>query len=98
MAIFDQQVTQWLDITLSEPMKRAGKRARDDHDSGVEDGSTSTSPRHDVRNTKKRAKREPQAATVGRRFACPFHSNNPAKYKAVKTCCGPGWTDIHRVK
>lgn len=98
MALFDQEITQWLDKSFSEPMKRVDKRARDDHDSGVEDGSTSPSPKQDVRNTKKRARREPRAATTGPHFACPFYSHDPAKYKAVKTCCGPGWTNVHRLK
>ncbi|KAK4213631.1 hypothetical protein QBC37DRAFT_170889 [Rhypophila decipiens] len=31
-------------------------------------------------------------------FACPFYAHDPAKYKSVKTCCGPGWNNTHRVK
>lgn len=34
----------------------------------------------------------------GRKFACPFCQHNPAKYRTVKTCCGPGWDSVHRVK
>ena len=34
----------------------------------------------------------------GRKFACPFCRHDPAKYRSVKTCCGPGWDDVHRVK
>jgi hypothetical protein len=36
--------------------------------------------------------------TDGRKFACPFARHDPAKYGSVKTCCGPGWEDVHRVK
>ncbi|KAH6621498.1 hypothetical protein B0J18DRAFT_411241 [Chaetomium sp. MPI-SDFR-AT-0129] len=32
------------------------------------------------------------------RFACPFAKHDPAKHRHVKTCCGPGWEDAHRVK
>lgn len=31
-------------------------------------------------------------------FACPFYANNPGKYEAARTCCGPGWPTAHRVK
>ncbi|KAL2128500.1 hypothetical protein VTI74DRAFT_9100 [Chaetomium olivicolor] len=34
----------------------------------------------------------------GRKFACPFCKHDPVKYRSVKTCCGPGWDDVHRVK
>ncbi|KAK3344921.1 hypothetical protein B0H65DRAFT_573451, partial [Neurospora tetraspora] len=34
----------------------------------------------------------------GRKFACPFCQHNPARYRTVKTCCGPGWDSVHRVK
>lgn len=32
------------------------------------------------------------------RFACPFAKHDPVKHRHVKTCCGPGWEDAHRVK
>jgi hypothetical protein len=34
----------------------------------------------------------------GKKFACPFCKHDPGKYRSVKTCCGPGWDDVHRVK
>jgi len=34
----------------------------------------------------------------GKKLACPFARHDPARYKSVKTCCGPGWADVHRVK
>jgi hypothetical protein len=34
----------------------------------------------------------------GRKFACPFCRHDPGRYRNVKTCCGPGWDDVHRVK
>ena len=36
------------------------------------------------------------------RFACPFHKFDPATYgihdSRWRTCVGPGWTSVHRVK
>lgn len=46
----------------------------------------------------KRVKRESKQVENGRKFACPFSKHDPAKYRNVKTCCGPGWNDVHRVK
>jgi len=34
----------------------------------------------------------------GKKFACPFYKHEPAKYRRTKTCCGPGWDDVHRAK
>lgn len=33
-----------------------------------------------------------------RRFACPYYKNNPGKFRQKRTCCGPGWPTVHRVK
>ncbi|KAF5645089.1 hypothetical protein F52700_2289 [Fusarium sp. NRRL 52700] len=32
------------------------------------------------------------------KFACPYSKYNLAKYKDWRTCLGPGWNDVHRVK
>jgi len=45
----------------------------------------------------KRARRD-HHNDMGLRFACPFAKHAPGKYQKVKTCCGPGWQDVHRVK
>lgn len=31
-------------------------------------------------------------------FACPFAKHDPRIYMKKRTCCGPGWADIGRVK
>lgn len=38
----------------------------------------------------------PKAAE--KRFACPYYKNNPGKFRQKRTCCGPGWPTVHRVK
>lgn len=99
MALFQSKLNVCLDNSASAaPVKqRPAKRARDEDDGG---GSSSTSkPQSSETSTratrKKRVKRD-EADVV--RYACPFCKHNPAKYKHVKTCCGPGWEDVHRVK
>ncbi|KAK3304669.1 uncharacterized protein B0T15DRAFT_250475 [Chaetomium strumarium] len=87
--------------------RRRAKRARDCDDgdddareegnaAAVRDAATGTGTGTGVaaRAKKKRAIREGN----GRKFACPFCKHDPVKYRNIKTCCGPGWEDVHRVK
>ncbi|CZR33956.1 uncharacterized protein FPRO_01504 [Fusarium proliferatum ET1] len=32
------------------------------------------------------------------RFACPYHQRDPKRFGTERTCCGPGWLEIGRVK
>lgn len=44
-------------------------------------------------------KRKSSNLVVGdRRFACPFFKHNPALYKDRRSCPGPGFKSVHRVK
>lgn len=36
--------------------------------------------------------------TTDKKFACPYYKNNPLKFRHKRTCCGPGWPTVHRVK
>jgi hypothetical protein len=36
--------------------------------------------------------------TESSKFACPYFKYDTHKYKNWKTCPGPGWNDVHRVK
>ena len=92
MALFQQSLDRCLDNTVSAPANRRAKRARDDEESAVEQRGLEETGLRTTR--KKRVKRD----TSGRKYACPFSKHDPGKYKNVKTCCGPGWDDVHRVK
>ena len=102
MAVFQQNLDRCFANNVSAPdgggcAKRRPKRARDDDESvgsavgvagvGVENREVKT-------GRKKRVKHE----SGERMFACPFSKHDPVKYRNVKTCCGPGWKDVHRVK
>ena len=69
--------------------RRRVKRGREDD---VENG-----PRAAGGEKTKKKKMNPKEANE-KTFACPFCKHDPAKYKKTKTCCGPGWEDVHRVK
>ena len=32
------------------------------------------------------------------KLACPFFKHNKHRYRMSRTCCGPGWDEIHRLK
>ena len=34
----------------------------------------------------------------GPRFACPFYKHDPNRYRYRRTCPGPGWPTVHRMK
>ncbi|KAL2024336.1 hypothetical protein VTK56DRAFT_8818 [Thermocarpiscus australiensis] len=89
MALFQQSLDRCLDNSVSAPGKR--RRALDDEDSGPDHRG---SDEGGARGRKKRVKQE----ASGPLFACPFCKHDPAKYKSVRTCLGPGWVNVHRVK
>lgn len=35
---------------------------------------------------------------LGRKFACPYFKREPRKHRKHRSCVGPGWTTVHRVK
>ena len=35
---------------------------------------------------------------AGPRFACPFFKHDPNRYRHRRTCGGPGWPTVHRMK
>lgn len=37
------------------------------------------------------------AQELGPRFACPYYQRNPQKHRS-RSCAGPGWITVHRVK
>lgn len=32
------------------------------------------------------------------KYACPYYKFDPERFKQHRTCCGPGWAEVHRVK
>ncbi|KAL2197080.1 hypothetical protein P885DRAFT_68963 [Corynascus similis CBS 632.67] len=74
--------------------RRRVKRVRED-DADEDGGHRGTSGAGPEKAKKKKV--NPKEGN-GKKFACPFCKNDPAKYRTTKTCCGPGWDDVHRVK
>ncbi|ETS83102.1 hypothetical protein PFICI_04978 [Pestalotiopsis fici W106-1] len=36
--------------------------------------------------------------TTGRKLACPYFKNNPEHPRLARSCSGPGWDTVHRIK
>jgi hypothetical protein len=68
----------------------SGKRRVDD---STEDQASGVA---DAREVKKR--RPVGDDEVGRRLACPYFKRDPRKYSEERSCVGPGWRTVHRVK
>jgi hypothetical protein len=47
---------------------------------------------------KKRAPANRVLRSGGRYFACPFFQRDPEKYSQCRSCPGPGWKTVHRLK
>jgi hypothetical protein len=49
---------------------------------------------------KRRKIREPSDHSLSKnhKFACPFFKRHPEKYKSYRSCPGPGWDTVHRLK
>ncbi|KAK0737269.1 hypothetical protein B0T21DRAFT_383278 [Apiosordaria backusii] len=98
MALILKRLDECLENPIpAAPRRRVAKRARDDQETAVADDRTTAGATDDAIDPRNKKKLK-QDTTAGRRFACPFFKHNAAKYKLVKTCCGPGWRDVHRVK
>jgi hypothetical protein len=93
MAEIDRRLDSWLE---SDDLRGSRKRRRGGDDSGgVSVGAGLVGSLAE----KKRAKRQPTKTGLdGKKLACPFAQQNPGKYAGVKTCMGPGWLNVHRVK
>ncbi|PSR97611.1 hypothetical protein BD289DRAFT_425290 [Coniella lustricola] len=78
------------DVT-DEPLKRVSHKTSSaspkEQSPQTSDASTMESPILDS-----------NGANTEKRFACPYYKNNPGKFRQKRTCCGPGWPTVHRVK
>jgi hypothetical protein len=75
------------------------RQQRDDSDDGGDDGCASEDDDGNRRRrNNKRVRRDSGTRRHALRFACPFYKYDKKRYAKHRTCCGPGWIDIHRVK
>jgi hypothetical protein len=78
-------------LTTVASTQSGGRRKRMHKKEGEDDESDGNDRGRIVKKT--RADQQP-----AQRFACPFYKHNPVKFRSNRTCRGPGWWDVHRVK
>lgn len=88
-------------LTQSSNESKKRKRKQDE----INDNARRVSPKTSIspQATSVSATEESPADASGKnpgekRFACPYYKNNPGKFRQKRTCCGPGWPTVHRVK
>lgn len=57
--------------------------------------SSAEETEHKPRNKKRSVKASNSNSPL---FACPFYKHDPERYEAARSCCGPGWSTVHRLK
>lgn len=70
---------------------KTSKRKTTERGSVDEDDSEADPDSHNPKKTKADSK-------SNLRFACPYFKKNPSKHIGERTCVGPGWSSVRRVK
>ncbi|KAH7117684.1 hypothetical protein B0J11DRAFT_89705 [Dendryphion nanum] len=76
--------------------KRKGRNGADDGSLHPDDGDQDEDGPSKRRRVSIATTDESEAS--GPRFACPFFKHDPMKYRNRRTCPGPGWPSVHRMK
>jgi hypothetical protein len=68
--------------------------------SRIEDSLPPDDPDEDGSNKRRRVSitTTTEDSENGPRFACPFYKHDPTRYRNRRTCPGPGWPTVHRMK
>lgn len=83
--------------SAEQPSQRCGDE-RDKRKERDEDGSESSREGGDDDQYKKPHVEGPLRDFSPRKFACPYYRRNSQKHKKHRSCAGPGWVSVHRVK
>ncbi|KAH9885965.1 hypothetical protein F4778DRAFT_759862, partial [Xylariomycetidae sp. FL2044] len=74
--------------TSRRPKRQLGGDEKDNSSAGGDENGGD-------RGGNKRAKKD---AEIERKWACPFYKHDPRAHSGRRSCAGPGWTSIHRLK
>ncbi|UZP35043.1 hypothetical protein NXS19_002859 [Fusarium pseudograminearum] len=85
--------SQQLQRPSTWPYRSSQKRKRSSYSEGRGEGNDDSGSNE--RNPHRKRRPEGEKDT---RFACPFFKHNPTKFIDERSCCGPGWTNVQRVK
>ncbi|KAG8676408.1 hypothetical protein FPOAC1_002411 [Fusarium poae] len=88
----NKQNARPLQRPLSWPFRSGQKRSATSEELPEEDDNDGSSDK----NPHKRRRLENDKTNP--RFACPFFKHSPTKFIGERSCCGPGWINVQRVK
>jgi len=84
------------DATTSTSNAKRGTQGNDPPP--PDDESDNDGESDDDRDRGKRRKLNGAARKSGRKLACPYFRHDPQAFSDDKSCSGPGWPSIHRLK
>ncbi|KAH7131113.1 hypothetical protein EDB81DRAFT_807941 [Dactylonectria macrodidyma] len=69
-----------------------------DGDNDDNDGDDDNDDKDGDRGNEQVVSKRRRSEANSKRLACPYLKYNPRKYESEKSCMGPGWATVHRVK
>ncbi|KAG8357684.1 hypothetical protein FVEN_g4429 [Fusarium venenatum] len=88
----NKEDAQQLQRPSTWPIRSSKKRSATTEELPEGDGDDGSSGRNPHK------KRRLENEKTNPRFACPFFKHNPTKFIGERSCCGPGWINVQRVK
>ncbi|CZS76279.1 unnamed protein product [Fusarium graminearum] len=86
-------------VQNGKPISRsAGQKRSKDHSSRDESEDDEDEDEGGFRRKRDNKRTKTTKDDTRPRFACPYNQYDPARFGSVRTCCGPGWINISRVK
>lgn len=85
--------------SVSHQSSRKASQGSSKRKSRLEDHQPPNDDEEDGSNKRRRGSMATvESSETGAKFACPFFKNEPNRYRARRTCPGPGWPTVHRMK
>jgi hypothetical protein len=84
-----------------KPADRPTRTSKRSFNSDSDDNSADDGPGKDGNRGNRRGgtdRVDIKRLRTARKLACPFFKHNPEKYGRKRTCCGPGWDTVSRLK
>ncbi|KAI8305771.1 hypothetical protein K4K59_011966 [Colletotrichum sp. SAR11_240] len=91
----DPKSTRARGVKRSASAGKLNPGAKRQHRESGEEPNESDDEENDEHN---RVQKKRTKTGDGRKFACPFYKFDSERWKNERTCCGPGWYEIHRLK
>jgi hypothetical protein len=83
----------------AEKVVKSGSTGGVQHDNSKRDkGNPQRGGDEDGNGRRERTLANTAASSNSPKLACPFYKRDPEKYSHIRSCVGPGWDSVHRLK